>query len=322
MLKKGKILEGALLSIIIPVFNIEKYLERCIESVINQTYQNIEIIIVDDGSTDSSAKICDHYKTMDNRISVFHEKHGGTSRARNAGLNHAKGEFIGFVDSDDYIAPDMYEKLLQNMSQETDITCCARRCVVPGKKSYNAYQIASACRFSNQEAVEELLLLRGLSFSVCTKLFRKELFHDIIFPVGKNCEDLPVTYHLIKKSRNVFHIAEAKYFNFYRKNSRSSHSDDTRWMDYVIFSRDILLDVMQNYPQLKKQAEARYLMNALNTMKGIKNYEKKYGDVKYRLEEMLKRMFLRGMLNPYIAKSFKKVLLEYSLLGNTDWTQI
>lgn len=314
--------ERRLISVIVPVYNVERYLERCIESILQQTYPYIELIIVDDGSTDGSGQICDCYKRIDDRITVFHEKHGGTSKARNIGLQHAKGEFIGFVDSDDYIANDMYETLLCGMREGIDIVCCGRRCVIPGKKSYNAYCIGATCKFSNQEAIEELLLLRRISFSVCTKLFRKELFYDIRFPVGKTCEDVPVTYNLIKKAKNVLHIGCAKYYNCYRENSRSSHAADTRWMDYVIFARDILMDVKEKYPQLKRQAEARYLLNALITLKGICESKKNYAKEKARLEIMLQRMFLRAVFNPYIQDSHKKILLEYKILKNMDWTRI
>lgn len=314
--------ERRLVSVIVPVYNVEQYLERCIESVLHQTYPYIELIIVDDGSTDGSGQICDRYECMDKRITVHHEKHGGTSRARNVGLRYAKGEFIGFVDSDDYIAPDMYERLLYSMCEGIDIVCCGRRCVIPGKKSYNAYCIGGARKFSNREAVEELLLLRGISFSVCTKLFRRELFDDIRFPVGKTCEDLPVTYNLIKKSKNVLHIGSAKYYNCYRENSRSSHAADARWMDYVIFARDILLDVKEEYSQLVKQAEARYLLNTLIMLKEIGDSKKEYEEVKTRLEIMLQRMFLRAVFNPYIPDSHKKILFKYKILKNMDWTRI
>lgn len=322
MRQKERVIEKGLISVIVPVYNVEQYLERCIESILHQTYPHIELMIVDDGSTDDSGKICDHYGQIDTRVAVFHEKHGGTSKARNKGIQYANGEFIGFVDADDYIASDMYESLIDNMHAGIDIVCCGRRCVVPGGKSYNAYCIGSARKFSNQEAVEELLLLRGISFSVCTKLFRRELFHDIRFPVGKTCEDLPVTYKLIEKSANVLHIGSAKYYNCFRENSRSSHAADMQWMDYVIFARDILLDVIEKYPQMTRQAEARYILNTLITLKGISVKEESYAKVKSRLELMLRRMGLRGLLNPFIQESQKKVLLKYKILKSIDWASI
>ena len=100
------------ISIIVPVYNIEEYLPRCIESILNQTYNNLELILVDDGSKDKSGEICDAYAKKDNRVVVLHKENGGSSSARNAGIAIAKGEYLGFVDSDDYIEPDMYEKMV------------------------------------------------------------------------------------------------------------------------------------------------------------------------------------------------------------------
>ncbi len=309
----------SMISIIVPVYNMQSYLKRCINSIINQTYKNMQIIIIDDGSTDESGKICDYFSTMDNRVSVLHGYHRGTSAARNIGLRYAVGEFIGFVDSDDYIASDMYETMLCYMDNETDVTCCGRRCIMNKEKNYNAYCLGTVHKFSTQEAIEELLLHRNISFSVCTKLFRKKLFQNISFPVGKNCEDLPVTYSLLKNSRNICHIGTAKYYNFYREHSRSSHHDDTRWMDYVIFVRDILIDVKEQFPNLEKQAEARYLLNAMITLYGISQNENNYAKEKSRLEKMLRNMFFRAMINPYIQNAQKKLLLKFIILRKTDW---
>lgn len=314
--------KNRLISVIVPVYNSEKYLERCIESILAQTYPYIELIIVDDGSTDDSGNICDFFAQKDSRVVVFHEKHAGTSKARNRGIQYARGAYIGFVDSDDYIASDMYETLVRNMQEEIDIVCCGRRCVLPRGKSYNAYCCGSVCIFSNQRAIEELLLLRRISFSVCTKLFRKELFEDIRFPIGKTCEDVPVTYKLLKKSTGVLHVGCVKYYNCYREHSRSSHCNDFRWMDYVIFARDILRDVKKEYPLLLRQAEARYLLNTLIMLKEINGRDKDYVEERKRLEKMLNHMFLRAVSNRYISINCKKVLAENILSQKKDWTKI
>lgn len=315
-------LENKMISVIIPVYNVAPYLSRCIDSVLNQSYSCFEVIIVDDASTDGSGEICDYYKYADNRVSVFHVRHGGTSRARNIGLKHAKGAFIGFVDADDYIASDMYEKLLENMEEGIDIVCCGRRCIVPKGKSYNAFCFSRTQKFSNREAMEELLLLRGLSFSVCTKIFRKELFENIRFPVGKTCEDLPTTYKLVKQSRSVIHIGQVKYYNCYRQNSCSAHIDDAGWIDYIVFSREILKDVKKYYPKLIKQAEARYLVNMIITLKWISRSNQDYIELEKRLKVILKRIFLNGVLNPYLPYPFKRILLKYKIFSNVDWEMI
>ncbi|MDE7432759.1 MAG: glycosyltransferase [Lachnospiraceae bacterium] len=302
-----------LISIIVPVYNIEKYLERCINSIINQTYKSIEIIIVDDGSTDGSGILCEEFAHKDSRIKVLHTMHLGTSNARNCGLREAKGSYIGFVDGDDYIAENMYEKLIENMKENVDIVCCGRRCMNPsGMKNTNFFCLNTVKKFSNREAIQELLLLRSISFSVCTKLFRKELFDGIVFPYKKTCEDLPVAYALIKKSSNIIHIGEAKYFNCYRADSTSRKGFFKGQITAVLFARDILYDININYPEFKKEAEARYVKNALVTIKCINSSKNAstFEEMQKRIQKSLRRMIIRELTNPYIPKVYKKILLK------------
>ena len=141
--------EEKLISVIIPVYNVEKYLRRCIDSVINQTYKNLEIIIVDDGSTDNSSNICDEYTNKDSRVKVVHKENGGLSSARNVGIELAKGDLIAFVDSDDYIELEMYEKLKENMDKyDSDIAIC---------QYYNSFKYS----IKRQIGVEEEKIYEG-----------------------------------------------------------------------------------------------------------------------------------------------------------------
>lgn len=304
------------ISVIVPVYNIENYLERCINSLESQTYRNLEIIIVNDGSSDGSGNLCEEIAKKSSRIKVYHTIHHGLANARNYGLQKAHGAYIGFVDGDDYIALDMYEKLIENMNEDTDIVCCGRRCInLSGVKNYNYCCLDSMHKFSNKEAIRELLLLRSVSFSVCTKLFRKELFNDIRFPYGKTCEDIPTTYALLKKSRNIVHIGAAKYFNCYRENSESRREFFSGKISSVLFARDILNDVKINFPEYEKEAEARYVKNALVIMKCINDSRNaiKFASIQNRLQKSLRRMIGRELTNPYIPKIYKKILLKNAL---------
>ena len=191
--------EGALISVIIPVYNVRMYLKKCIESIIHQTYGNLEILIVDDGSDDGSEAICDQYGEQDHRIKVFHKDNGGLASARNYGLQYAGGDYIGFVDSDDYIDAGMYEHLIDVMYEEVDLASCGLReeYVRRYRRRYLAsnftrgYQIMNNC-----EAMRELLLSRAFNFSVCNKLFKKRVFDNITFPEGRSSEDIPVMYEI------------------------------------------------------------------------------------------------------------------------------
>ena len=147
--------EEELISVIVPVYNVEKYLEKCIDSIINQTYQNLEIILVDDGSTDGSGKICDEYSRKDNRIKVIHKENGGLSDARNIGIKNANGGLIGFIDSDDYITENMFEVLQKDL------------------RKYNAD--ISSCDIQNvNEAGECLKIIRVSTEGQTSKVFERE----------------------------------------------------------------------------------------------------------------------------------------------------
>ena len=172
-----------LISVVIPVYNIEKYLERCVYSVREQTYKNLEIILVDDGSTDNSGLICDKLAAEDAGIRVFHKKNGGSSSARNLGISKAQGEYIGFVDSDDYIEPDMYELLYAAIQEyDADIAQIGRDEIdEKGNRLPNICEPPQQAIFIESETfLKELLMHRG-DCSFCTKLVRRNLFESMQF---------------------------------------------------------------------------------------------------------------------------------------------
>ena len=298
------------ISVIVPVYNVKDVLNRCIESIVTQTYKNLEIILVDDGSTDGSEKLCEEWSQKDVRIKVLHKKNGGAASARNVALDIAEGDYIGFVDSDDYIGEDMYEILLENMENNVDITCCGTvtQYLASMKKRYTLYDYSPKKRlFSNSEAVTELLLLRYLSFSPCDKLFRRELFYDLRFPTGKVCEDLPTIYEAIKKSRMVVNVGKIKYFYCYREDSVSRKEFSRERLHYVLFTRDIFQDVCVAYPELRRAAEERYICNLIHIMNQIKECkkEKEYKRIYKRFKKLLFRMQIHIFTNQYIEKGIK-----------------
>ncbi len=188
------------LSIIIPVYNIQEYLSKCLGSVLAQTYSPIEIICVDDGSTDGSGVLLDEYATKDNRIRVFHKENGGVSSARLKGVEEARGDWIGFVDGDDWVEPEMYERLIENaIKYDADISHCGYQMVFPNKVDYY-YNTGQIIEQESRDAVIELL--SGVyEPGLCNKLYRKDLFskilrEEIIDLSIKNFEDLLMNYYL------------------------------------------------------------------------------------------------------------------------------
>ena len=208
-----------LISIIVPVYNVENYLNTCVQSLINQSYRNIEIILVDDGTLDNSGIMCDHYAQCDKRIKSIHKKNGGLSDARNYGVKIALGEYIGFVDSDDWISTNMYEKLLSNMlANDADISVC-ERVIVYENELVNTGETGNITVLSKEEALNVLYADQKYMSHVWNKLYKKELFSAISFPVGKNYEDIFIMHELFGKANKVVFDDEGLYFYRQRQGS-------------------------------------------------------------------------------------------------------
>ena len=193
------------ISVIVPVYNVAAWLPRCVDSILAQTCKNMEILLVDDGSSDASGRICDAYAEKDPRIRVVHKENGGLSSARNAGLDMASGEYLGFVDSDDWIEPGMYAEMLGLMEKYDAQLVCAGRCDVDGGTGEKAVGLCperEEC-VSGEELAGRIFLWDHCDSSACDKLYRRELFDGIRYPEGKTCEDIPVTYRLALKARRA-----------------------------------------------------------------------------------------------------------------------
>lgn len=249
-------MSGMLISVIVPVYNIEsEYLERCIRSICNQTYKNLEIILVDDGSNDGSGIICDKFAMEDSRIRVFHKENGGSSSARNLGIKEAKGEYIGFIDSDDYIESDMYELLAgavekynapmaQISRDEIDETGMRMPdiCIPPKEE----------LRITSEDMMRELLMHRG-DCSYCTRITHKALFVDREFPVGKLNEDFYLLTHMLTDITHLVILPKQCYHVFYRMNSNSRKKDKND------FSR-VFTDIVDNADMVTQLVEDKYPM--------------------------------------------------------------
>lgn len=208
---------AVLVSIIVPIYKVEKFLNECIESIISQTYANIEVILVDDGSPDGSGIIADEWQKKDSRVKVIHKTNGGISSARNAGIKIAKGDYIFFVDSDDYIAPDCIEKLLEAVEEENaDISSC---------KFYSFWQDACIIesRLPNErtiitpEVYLERIYIYGLYTVVWNKLYKRHLFEDTLFEEGRLNEDAIIIAKLMTRVNKIVHLSEALYYYRQRK---------------------------------------------------------------------------------------------------------
>lgn len=262
----SKFSESALISIIVPVYKVEKYLPKCIDSLLSQTYSNIEIILVDDGSPDGCGEICDRYGRSDARIKVIHQPNQGVSAARNAGLAKAKGEYIGFCDPDDYVSPDMYGEMLRAIqSSGCDFAACG----------YNYYDEMYCLDYSRvyEERATEILDLKTLYFhlsdmpptirhGVVTKLFKSELIKGLRFnPILRSCEDLDFLCRYIRKVESVVFVHKPLYNNLVRKGSATHGGLDASSLRNSLVIHDRMYrDSMEIAGEYKDHAQA-YLLD-------------------------------------------------------------
>lgn len=252
-----------LISIIVPVYNVENYVEKCINSIINQTYKNLEIIIVDDGSKDNSGKICDELEKKDDRIKVIHKENGGLSDARNRGIKIAKGSYIGFVDSDDYIKEDMFETLYNlNKKYNSDISIVSfyeiyNNKVIGVRNSKNLEEL------SKLDAMKEVLIDSKIQSYAWNKLFKRELFEGIEFPTNKNFEDIATTLLLFEKANKVVLLEDPKYYYVRRDNSIIGVKNYKTYKDYldVIYDKYKYLD--GKYKELDVYNAYNYVINMI-----------------------------------------------------------
>lgn len=203
-------MEESKISVIVPVYKVEPYLRKCLDSIVNQTHRNLEIILVDDGSPDSCGAVCDEYAAKDGRIKVIHKGNGGVASARNAGLDAATGDYIGWVDGDDWIEPEMFETMLRGAeAHDADIAICSRMEIYPDHSFPMGWQQAEL--LNKEQAVALLVEDDVIRSYLCDKLWKRELFQDIRFPQLKVFEDMAVMYPLFMRAERVVCLPDVLY---------------------------------------------------------------------------------------------------------------
>jgi len=244
--------ENVLVSIIVPIYKVENYLEKCLESIITQTYKNLQIILIDDGSPDGCGKICDEYAIKDPRIIVIHQKNKGLSAARNVGFEKVQGKYIGFVDSDDYIAEDMYESLVNAIEKyDTDISMCSYYKVENNIVAKAEYPEIKDRVYSKNEALKELLLDHKIQNYVWNKLYKRDLFANIKFPDGKEFEDIATIFYVFERINSIVKISQTKYFYVMRPESIVNDLTRKTINNYLEFNIKRYLYIDKKYPNLK-----------------------------------------------------------------------
>jgi len=246
-----------LISVIIPIYNVEEYLDKCIESVIKQTYPYLEIVLVDDGSPDDCPVKCDEWALRDERIVVIHKENGGLSDARNAGLKIATGEYISFVDSDDWIANNMYETMMGAMQAENaDICACGLMITYPEcQEPLNMEPMVG----SSEKILEMIYQDTTYLISAVNKLYHRKCWAGFEFPVGKICEDAFTAYLLVERANKIVQISDALYYYRIRENSIMTSPFSQKRMDEEEAWRCNYEYMAKYHPAIKQKAFDFYL---------------------------------------------------------------
>lgn len=298
------------ISIIVPVYNVEKYLCRCIDSILEQTIKNYELILVDDGSTDNSGKICDDYQKKKEQIIVIHKENGGLSSARNAGIDIATGEYLGFVDGDDFIDNDMYEFLYNNIiKEEAEISVCGSFDCYDGKISKI---LPPYYKVMNQEdAIKSILDGKIAGASACNKLYKREIFNDIRYPIGKTSEDAFIIIELLMKCNKIVISSKQKYYYFHRENSITTCRFTKAQFDVIeAYSNNYKL-VCKYYPRIQNIALERLAWAYFVTLDRMiaSNMCDKYKEKRKEIVQYLRKHCMTVFKSSILTKSRKFSML-------------
>ncbi len=307
---------GPLISVIVPVYQVKPYLAASLDSILAQTWQHLQILLVDDGSTDGSGELCDAYAEKDSRFTVIHQKNGGVSAARNTGVSHAAGELIAFVDPDDIAAPEMLQTLYDALSgADAQIAICgiAPR-FAPDVKPYGFHSIIRDEVIDGKEGIRRLTEPEYWQYvSLCTKLIRRELFDGIVFPVGYIHEDTFVTHHLFGKCSRIACVSTQLYTYCVRSTGITRGSITVRRADDVYAFADRIVYVhTHGMDGLLDDLIHEYVMRFWEVY-SIMTFDDR--DLVYRRHAMegLKRVFRLVMRNRYVPWGEKVRLAAYRI---------
>lgn len=252
---------NSLISIVVPIYNVEKYLKKCVDSIINQTYKNLEIILVDDGSPDNCSKICDEYARQDSRIKVIHKENGGLSEARNAGMKIATGEYISFIDSDDWIKSEMIEDMYNRMIEDkSDLASSGVLWVDENGVEIRNATVSENCVLNTEQALSELINDGKLKQHVWNKLYKTDLIKNIPFDKGKYHEDVFWSYQVIGKAEKISVEKNSYYYYVQRSESIMGEKYSAKRLD--------ALDAMELRCEYTKEKFPKLYNNALNVYIG------------------------------------------------------
>lgn len=304
-------------SIIVPVYNMEKYLEKCLESIENQTYKNIEVIIIDDGSTDLSKNICERFLVGKyKKFKLITQKNGGLSKARNTGLSVATGEYIYFLDSDDYIHPRTIEIMINSAIENSADIVVTNFINVSSEKENLLYNNLNK-KYNALIAKKEDFYLQKISNHACSKLYKKSLFteNNIIFPEGRAYEDVATTYRLIDKANIIIYIPIGLYYYLNRLDSISHIYSKKNIEDLICAYSEIDLYFKEKRTEITDYFELTVLFTAYTRLKKSSEFNEKV-NIENFIRNEFKKIINRVKLYKYFKAPMiiKLYLFKYNLI--------
>lgn len=293
------------ISIIVPVYNTEKYLSRCIDSVINQTFTDFEVLLIDDGSTDNSGKICDEYAEKDSRIKVIHKENGGQAEARNLALDIAKGDYIAFVDSDDYISKYYLHILYDNIKKyDADISVCVCEKftdILPTETTTQTHpETYSGKEFTTRCLLDKIPMKPWI---LCDKLWHRDCFSEIRMPIGRIYEDNAIVYKILYNAKKIVDCNNKLYFYFQRPESTVNQPFSIKHLDWLFVLNEMSIFFKElNDNTLYKKTIEMYISAIVNASHNVQKY---VGD-----KSVVKKLRNNLKVQTTIAKQLFPVTIE------------
>lgn len=316
-----------LVSVVVPVYNMEKYLERCLSSLAAQDYPNYEVILVNDGSVDKSQEICEKYCSEFENFYLINQKNGGLSEARNAGIKESRGQFITFVDSDDYVTKDCLRYFMDMIEKfHCEVAICAHQNINPGTREMDT-NVGEEELISDKEYFRRLglnILPYGVGVSAHSKIFHRSLFNDIKFPPGKLFEDTLTTYKLLIKAKKVALGSKIKYFYVRNENSIVQSSFKPSRLTFIDAEKEMAREILNEYPDLSVPMKQRVNYAMMNTLAhAVRSGESKYLSIEKQLRKEILQNFhfiIKSKTAPRRDKigmyTLKMGLIPYKFLFN------
>lgn len=321
MCGKGEYTMQPLVSVIVPVYKVEAYLERCVNSILNQTYRNFELILVDDGSPDHCPELCDECAKKDSRIKVIHKPNGGVSDARNVGMDEAKGDYITFVDSDDWVLPQYIEelvRLIRENNSQVSVCCCA---LVTQEINHEQKVVLKEKVFDKVQALETMLYQRHFDTSAWGKMYLGKVIQKYRFPVGKRMEELGIIYRVLMDCESVAWTKQKLYCYYQNESSLTHQGFRVDLLDGIELIDEQFNNIITIYPELKKPANSKKFSVYCYSLRVLAEQDEKWNQIRTKLWSFIKSYRIIMLLDSK-ARIKNRIAAMCSFLGKNGFSKL